>query len=655
MRTDYACLVTYSGDGEGKGIGLHGDQSYAQFTARSVNLQLDPTATTPWFMGQQHPGMAYSQERQTVARTRDQFLADEGVSLHQFELQHGSVIEFNCKNPHAAHPGGGRYSINLWKAANTKSAPAKAAWDALIAQHGRSGGGKLIQTRVEPVLPPEMQFTAEQLAQMQAPLTAKMIRPRQYYEEFVMSQGTRRNSTTATAQPASAAPVPKTAPKTMADFLPEAYTQNDVRKVARWLKEGKYRIGTGSITSHQVTRSDITLISGGQDGGDQGGLMAGAELGLPTGGVAPAGWLVSTGTDQTLLQSYGLIEGPPANSVAGTYRIRTILNAAQADGTIIFGSRDPVKDKGSYLTLKLAEWYEYSEGKPYCTVDVEDLLPQNIEATAQAVHQWIEDEGIRVLNVAGNRQAKVAEIALDHAVSQMLQLALAEPVQEKSKQTEQSISVPTEGVVTEQEQEQEEQQAEAEINHADSSAEMAQIQRLQSALEWINPKLKTVHYQVLIDASHCLTSVDDERLLRGLNTIIGRAVLRLPEHGFRQAVFTISSLEDSPLWVAHAIAQACQRHQAVLQENHISIALNVGSYGAPDPNDRSQVSVTLAVTARRDPTIVAALTRARHPKSGSYGIVFDGSRTEGKEYEVFNDPKAKASAVKRKQQASVGR
>ena len=216
------------------------------------------------------------------------------------------------------------------------------------------------------------------------------------------------------------------APK-LSDFLSEGYQRSDVLRVPSLIQQG-YRIAIRAVASHDIARSDLMIISGGQDGADQGGLIAAARLGLPTGGIAPHGWLVSTGKAQELMQSYGLIEGPPAKSDAGAYRIRTVLNAAQADATIIFGSVDPDYDKGSYLTLQLAQWYAESEGKAYCHVEVADLMPQNMQATITTIREWLEDGDIRVLNVAGNRQRKVSQLDLAAAVAECLQAVLAEPI-----------------------------------------------------------------------------------------------------------------------------------------------------------------------------------------------------------------------------------
>lgn len=42
------------------------------------------------------------------------------------------------------------------------------------------------------------------------------------------------------------------------------------------------------------------IVSGGQTGADQGGLEAAEELGIPTGGWAPAGYYTEQGKHKTL-------------------------------------------------------------------------------------------------------------------------------------------------------------------------------------------------------------------------------------------------------------------------------------------------------------------------------------------------------------------
>ena len=69
------------------------------------------------------------------------------------------------------------------------------------------------------------------------------------------------------------------------------------------------------------------IISGGQTGGDFGGLLAGKELGLLTGGTAPKGYLTDAGPNLKL-KDYGLEEGEYDPK---TYPKRTMKNVDAAD------------------------------------------------------------------------------------------------------------------------------------------------------------------------------------------------------------------------------------------------------------------------------------------------------------------------------------
>src|SRR5262245_35594312 len=88
------------------------------------------------------------------------------------------------------------------------------------------------------------------------------------------------------------------------------------------------------------------IISGGQTGADQGALLAARDLGLPTGGTAPQGWMTETGPQELLLKSFGLIECERRG-----YPARTRKNVLDADGTLIVG---PYRTGGSALTVAIA-------------------------------------------------------------------------------------------------------------------------------------------------------------------------------------------------------------------------------------------------------------------------------------------------------------
>jgi len=134
--------------------------------------------------------------------------------------------------------------------------------------------------------------------------------------------------------------------------------------------------------------SVVEIHSGGQTGGDQGGLKAALTLGLKTGGVAPKNYRTQAG-NATWLKKLGLTEHS-----SRYYPPRTWENVKNTDGTLIFGN---VKSRGCSLTEKYAEKLE----KPYICVEwrSEEAIPD----TSSFV-KWIKDNDIQVLNVAGNRE-----------------------------------------------------------------------------------------------------------------------------------------------------------------------------------------------------------------------------------------------------------
>lgn len=73
------------------------------------------------------------------------------------------------------------------------------------------------------------------------------------------------------------------------------------------------------------------IISGGQTGADQGGLLAAKELGIKTGGYIVRAYMTENGPAPWLAE-YGLIELPDYN-----YPARTRKNVQESDATALFG------------------------------------------------------------------------------------------------------------------------------------------------------------------------------------------------------------------------------------------------------------------------------------------------------------------------------
>lgn len=126
----------------------------------------------------------------------------------------------------------------------------------------------------------------------------------------------------------------------------------------------------------------ILIISGGQTGADWGGLLAAADVGIATGGLAPKSYLTELGANPELVK-FGLLE-----SDSDDYEIRTIHNVLTADATVIFA--DYTNSDGTKLTIDSCIKYQ----KPYL------INPDSI-----ALHDWILEQQVKVLNVAGNRES----------------------------------------------------------------------------------------------------------------------------------------------------------------------------------------------------------------------------------------------------------
>lgn len=138
------------------------------------------------------------------------------------------------------------------------------------------------------------------------------------------------------------------------------------------------------------------IISGGQTGADRAGLDAAIAAGLPHGGWCLRGRKASDGP---IPERYKLKE-----TEEDTYPPRTENNVVDGDGTVIFCSSKKMS-RGCALTRRLCIKHD----KPYKLVDVDILrceVAQDNTQTIQALREWIEEEGIKTLNVAGSRESK---------------------------------------------------------------------------------------------------------------------------------------------------------------------------------------------------------------------------------------------------------
>lgn len=129
----------------------------------------------------------------------------------------------------------------------------------------------------------------------------------------------------------------------------------------------------------------VKIISGGQTGADQGALAAAKQLGIPTGGWMPRGFWTEQGPCPRMREAYGMQDHASRN-----YVDRTRQNVLDADGTV-WVSADTTDSRGKVATCRAAE----------------DLCkPMLINPDAFALRRFVEQRGVRVLNVAGPRASR---------------------------------------------------------------------------------------------------------------------------------------------------------------------------------------------------------------------------------------------------------
>jgi Circularly permutated YpsA SLOG family len=134
------------------------------------------------------------------------------------------------------------------------------------------------------------------------------------------------------------------------------------------------------------------IISGGQTGADRAALDWALKHGIPHGGWCPKGRLAEDGPIAT---AYLLQETPSAE-----YAQRTEWNVRDSDGTVIF-STAKVLSGGSKTTAELARHYL----KP-CL----HLVDKPGRRNADALRRFVEEQGIKRLNVAGPRASNEPQV-----------------------------------------------------------------------------------------------------------------------------------------------------------------------------------------------------------------------------------------------------
>jgi hypothetical protein len=127
------------------------------------------------------------------------------------------------------------------------------------------------------------------------------------------------------------------------------------------------------------------IISGGQTGVDRAALDVALDAGIKCGGFCPKG---RRSEDGIIPEKYLLTE-----TTTDQYPERTELNVKTSDATLVLIDREA--DRGTALTISLCKLHH----KPWVVIDLSN------ENTGQNLLQWIKENKIEVLNVAGNRES----------------------------------------------------------------------------------------------------------------------------------------------------------------------------------------------------------------------------------------------------------
>lgn len=183
---------------------------------------------------------------------------------------------------------------------------------------------------------------------------------------------------------------------------------------------------------HKLRTSDATtvpttkIISGGQTGIDRLGLEIGKELGLETGGTTTPGYYTENGPDISL-QEFGVTEIAPELQAGKKgkefYLPRTEQNVINSDGTVYFSTDED--RAGRIATQRFAK----AHNKPFL-----------LNPTSQELAQWLVDNNINTLNVAGNRGSKVSP-EFDSQVRETIRSAFKFPTQQNLFADEQSSEI----------------------------------------------------------------------------------------------------------------------------------------------------------------------------------------------------------------------
>ncbi len=136
-----------------------------------------------------------------------------------------------------------------------------------------------------------------------------------------------------------------------------------------------------------LSHQRLWIVTGGQTGVDRAALDTALSLFLPLRGWCPKGRLAEDGT---ILPVYPLQETPTTE-----YAVRTEWNVRDSDATLILSYG--TIEGGTKLTAELARKYN----RPVLILNALTFTNSDIPR----FYKWIEENRIRILNIAGSRES----------------------------------------------------------------------------------------------------------------------------------------------------------------------------------------------------------------------------------------------------------
>ena len=137
----------------------------------------------------------------------------------------------------------------------------------------------------------------------------------------------------------------------------------------------------------------LKIISGGQTGADRAALDFAIARNIAHGGKCPKG---RRAEDGVINPKYQLTETPEEKSM-----YRTLANVRESDGTVVF-TQGPLRG-GSRLTAD----YAAQSKKPCLHLDLKAF---ELEEATVHLKEWIRQNKVRILNVAGPRASHAPRI-----------------------------------------------------------------------------------------------------------------------------------------------------------------------------------------------------------------------------------------------------